>query len=122
MRLKIAGFAFVLLSILVMQTGCKKEKGPAPFISADCPDTIFYQSQIKPMMDQNCSTSGCHDASGQAGVVLLNHTQVSDRSAKILKTIRYESGVAAMPQGAPKLADSLIQQFVCWINQGKQNN
>ncbi len=122
MRLKIVGFSFVLLCILVMQTGCKKEKGPAPFISTDCPDTIFYQLQIKPMIDQNCSTSGCHDASGQAGVVLLSHAQVDEHADHILKTIRYQSGFVPMPQGASKLADSLIQQFACWINQGKQNN
>jgi hypothetical protein len=27
-----------------------------------------------------------------------------------------------MPQGAPKLADSLIQKVNCWINQGAKNN
>ncbi len=38
----------------------------------------------------------------------------------ILKSIKGETQL--MPQGGPALNDSLIKQFECWINQGKQNN
>ncbi len=104
------------------QIGCKKEKVPPPFISAECPDTISYQNQIQPMLDVNCSTSGCHGASGAGGITLLTHFQVSDEANRVLKAMRHDSGVSNMPLGAPKLADSLANQMSCWINQGKMDN
>jgi hypothetical protein len=32
------------------------------------------------------------------------------------------SGFQLMPIGGPALNDDLIQQFLCWIEQGKLNN
>ncbi len=122
MKLKITVYTLFLLSTTLILTACRKEKAPFTPVSSDCPNTISFQTQIKTLMDNNCSTSGCHDATGQAGYVLTNHSQVSLHANQILKVIRHEAGVENMPQGAPKLADSLIQQFSCWINQGKPNN
>lgn len=104
------------------QTGCKKEKVPPSFLSETCPDTIFYQTQIRTMLDVNCSTSGCHGAGGAGGVTLLTHSQVSDKANDLLKVIRHDSGVTAMPLGGSKLPDSIANQMSCWITQGKLNN
>ena len=122
MKLKIIAFTFLIFGFVAIQTSCKKDKVLEPFLSANCPDTVFYQTQIKTIIDLNCSTSGCHDASGAGGLNLQTHIRVSDRASDILKAIRHEGGVSNMPQGAPKLADSLANHFSCWINQGKLDN
>ena len=122
MKLKFIAFTLLILGYMTFPISCKKDKVPEPFLSANCPDTVFYQTKIKTIIDVNCSTSGCHDASSAGGLNLQTHAQVSARASDILKAIRHEGGISNMPQGAPKLADSLANHFSCWINQGKLNN
>ncbi len=75
------------------------------------------------MIQQNCSTSGCHNAASAAsGYDLEGHGNISTNANAILSVIRHESGVVAMPYFQPKLNDSIIDQFDCWMIQGKLNN
>lgn len=103
-------------------TSCSKEKVPLPPLDTTCADSIRFQSFVLPLMQTNCSTSGCHDAFASGGYTLETHSQISSNSAIILKAIRHESGTVSMPQDLPKLADSLATKFNCWILQGKLNN
>lgn len=99
---------------------CKKEK--ANQVIANCPTTISYNTAIKPIIEQNCSTSGCHDNTASGGYNLTSHAQVSNNATIILKTIRHEGGVQAMPQGGAKLPTTSADNFDCWIQQGKLDN
>ena len=82
----------------------------------DCSDTISFNRDVLPTIIGYCS--GCHDAS--QSLSLTNHSEISDHASAILNTL---NGVPfLMPDGGPPLADSLIQQFECWINQGKLDN
>lgn len=117
-------FAGLLLVALTLGTtaSCNKDKVPT-LTSADCPDTIFYGAIIEPMIQQSCATSGCHSASSAAGGYnLVGHTNVSANANEILNVIRHEGSGTPMPLGQPKLNDTIIQQFKCWIDQGKLNN
>lgn len=107
--------------IALLAFSCTKDKAPA--IDPNCTETISFSQEIQPMISQNCSTSGCHDASTQAsGYNFTTHAGVAAHASVILNAIRHEGGATPMPQGAPKLADSLIQQFSCWAGQGALNN
>ncbi len=126
MKFLIPFFTLLAFGYLSLQmSSCTKEKVPLPSVSNpvinNCPDTISFQNQVFPMIDVNCNTSGCHD-SGAGGYTLTNHSQISANAEIILKVIKHESGVEPMPQGQSKLADSLAQQFNCWISQGKADN
>lgn len=111
-----------LISAVLLLGSCTKDKVTVA-LDSNCMDTISFAQQIKPMIDQNCSTSGCHDANSQAsGYNFTTHAAVAANASKILQTISGGSGVVAMPLGADMLPDSLIQQFNCWSNQGKLNN
>ncbi len=82
----------------------------------ECSDTISFNRDIFPTIIGYCS--GCHDAS--QSLSLTNHSEISYHATAILNTL---NGVPfLMPDGGPPLADSLIQQFECWINQGKLDN
>ena len=112
---------FMILLISIGSLSCSKDKVSVATIS-DCVDTISYSLQIQPMLDINCSTSGCHSSSsGAAGYILTTHSEVSSASATVYDAINH-TGSSPMPLGSPKLEDSLIQQFQCWIEQGELNN
>ena len=113
---------FILSAIAaVLFISCTKEKTPTPptsLITAECPDTIKFSSQILPMITDNCL--GCHNTGGSANPVINSYTSINLQADKILKCMKGE--LQLMPQGGPALADSLIQQFSCWIFQGKMDN
>lgn len=110
--------------LLVLAVSCRKDKvAVEPFNPEECTETISYTEDVQPILDINCSTSGCHNSnSGSAGYVFESHPQVSDNADIILSVIKHESGFSAMPQGGDKLSDSTIQKIECWINQGKLFN
>lgn len=110
-----ATFAFIL--------SCSKDKVTQVPIAADCADTISFSNEVLPLFNQNCSTSGCHDAgSAASGYVFTNHTNISATADQALGAMRHDGGFTPMPLGGAKLADSLIQKVECWIAQGKMNN
>ena len=122
MKLRLITFAFIAIGFATVQISCKKDKVPPAFITAECPDTVFFQTKIKTIMTANCSTSGCHNASSAAGTIVLEtHAQISAKATNILNAIRHTSG-SPMPQGGAKLPDSIGNQIECWINQGTLNN
>jgi len=110
-----------IIAGFVSLASCSKDVTPEP-IPVNCADTISYSLQVQPLLDINCSTSGCHDAtSGGGGYILTTHAEVSSASSAIYDAMNHSAGVP-MPLGADKLADSLVKQFECWIEQGTQNN
>lgn len=117
--IKLIRFIIPLVVIVstVVTVSCKKDRVPPSIITADCPDTVHFASQIAPMITTNCI--GCHGAGGFQPT-LTNYTEISDKASEILGTL--QGTPQLMPQGGPALNDTLIQQFKCWINQGKQNN
>ncbi|MCE3295201.1 MAG: hypothetical protein K0R65_915 [Crocinitomicaceae bacterium] len=104
---------------LFLAASCTKAKAPVSIITADCQDTIKFSTQILPMITENCFS--CHDEGMGQSPVLSNHATIMSHAELMLKAMKGE-GAPQMPQGADPLPDSLIQQFSCWIAQGKQDN
>jgi hypothetical protein len=104
-------------ALVITLTNCDKDKTTLSDVNLNCTDTISFATQIQPLLTDNCVA--CHDAGGNAPN-LTSHSSISSNASAILNSMK---GVPQlMPQGGPALADSLIQHFECWINQGKQNN
>lgn len=122
--MKLILFIFLIVFSLAFSVSCRKDKTPnSVMMPLDCSDTVSYVTKIGPLIQQNCATSGCHNAeSSSAGYTLTSHTSISANAEIILKTMKHDPQVTSMPFGSDKLADSLIQQFECWMNQGKLNN
>ncbi len=90
-----------------------------------CVDTVSFTNVIMTeILDISCSTSGCHDeGSAASGYVFETYDQVNTNSAIILLALKHDPTITpTMPLGGEKVADSLIQKFECWIEQGKLNN
>ena len=50
-----------------------------------CATIVSYSEKIQPLIEMNCSTSGCHDQTGQqGGVNLTSYEGVRDNADKIL--------------------------------------
>lgn len=116
-----------VFSLKMSLVSCTKDQAPAPpviteiVLTTECPDTVFYNVTIKPLIDQNCTTSGCHDAASHtAGYDLTTYTNVSANADVILASM-HGITLTLMPLGNALPAQS-IQNFQCWINQGKLNN
>ena len=115
-------FALTLLGTVAIISSCDKDKTQPP-VPVVCPDPISFSATIEPMIQANCSTSGCHDAiSAAQGYNLEGHVNISANAQAILDVINHEIGVTAMPYFQPKLSDTIIQQFDCWVFQGALDN
>ena len=108
--------AFTSISVLLVN--CTKDKVTV-VIPPDCPDTVSFNAEILPLIQNNCS--GCHSSGNGTGYTLTNHTNISVSADAILGSM-HGTGYQLMPQGGPALPDSLIQKVECWIYQGKKNN
>lgn len=107
-----------LLFALVSVVSCGKDDET----KVDCTGiTPTYNNGVKAILDASCATAGCHSAQNQAdGINLSNYTTAKSASlnGKVLQSIKHESGVDAMPQGAAKLSNDKINIVECWIQNG----
>jgi hypothetical protein len=110
-----------LLSALFV-AACTKDKAPiAAPIPTECTDTISFAHQIGPLLEDYCIS--CHNPMNpSSGYNFTTHAGVAENANLMLSAIRHDSGVSPMPQNMPALPDSLIQQFSCWVAQGKLDN
>ena len=107
----------VFALVVGLTTSCSKQK-VSSVTNPNCTDSVYYSTQIKPMLDTYCLS--CHDVGNSTSYTITNHSNTSSNATNILKAMRGE--LQLMPQNGPALNDSLIQQFNCWINQGKLDN
>jgi hypothetical protein len=114
--------AAAITMTVITVSSCNKDQTSIA-VPQQCADTISFSGIVEPMIQANCATSGCHGAaSSAAGYNLEGHLNISANANAILNVIRHESGVVAMPYFQPKMNDSIIEQFNCWVFQGKMNN
>ena len=120
--------SILIITVKLILVSCAKDKTPAPPVIVEivldsvCPDTVFYQTEIKTLIDQNCATSGCHDAvTHTAGYDLTSYENVSANAQAILASMQPGAIPQQMPLGSP-LPDTVIQRFDCWVKQGKLEN
>lgn len=94
------------------------------------PDSVYFVTQVMPLISSNCTMSGCHDAITHAdGVNLTTYNNIlryvspgNAANSKLYKVLN-KTGSDRMPpppmQGFTTAQKALIQK---WINQGAKNN
>jgi hypothetical protein len=120
-------FPFVLMALLAMLSSlysCSKDKTEHPTATfCDTTQTYTYTIHVKPILDNSCAVSGCHNTAGAAsGVVLDNYTDAKNATEKgrVICAMKYSTGCYPMPPSG-KLPDSLIRMVECWANTGFSN-
>jgi hypothetical protein len=112
-------FLFGTLLCLLTVVKCSKDKAPDPnVVTAQCDSTTTkYSVKVKPILDANCATSGCHDAATQqSGYDYSSYTTAKTGADRALCKMDGSCGSVMPPTG--QLADSLIQVIKDWKNQG----
>jgi hypothetical protein len=105
--------------------------GTTPSVTGNCsPDTVYFATDILPMINSNCATTGCHDAiTHKEGIILTNYTNIKSRVSPFnagqskLYTVCARSGGERMPPSPmPALTQTQLSKMIVWINQGALNN
>lgn len=116
----------ILFTGILFLYSCK----PDNVTPVDCPSGIVsFSSQVQPIINQNCNTSGCHGYINDAPFQLLTHQQIDSAAVycNLLLSLKHQTPLP-MPRIDPllpdayMLPDSIIQIIECWMNQGRQNN
>lgn len=114
---------------MIVAAGCYNDKYatlyPTPANVVCDTTTATYSTDIKPIIDAKCATSGCHDAGGAGGGYIFTTYagfMVAVNSGKLLGSINWSSGYVAMPQALPKLDQCDIDKITRWVNLGAANN
>lgn len=112
-------FITTLCTLFVFTIACKKKATPTTF---DCTGVAAtYTTEVKPLLDMHCATSGCHNASSKADGKDFSTYSSSKSLAgnnNFLGSIEHLNGYTAMPKGASKLSDTDIKTIACWVQNG----
>ncbi|MFN8155130.1 MAG: c-type cytochrome domain-containing protein [Bacteroidia bacterium] len=95
-------------------------------------DSVYFNSQILPILISNCTSSGCHDvASHEEGIILTNYTNVMNTAGitpgnpsagDIMDVITTnDPGDRMPPPPATRLTTAQTQLIQTWIAQGAQD-
>lgn len=88
----------------------------------DCTNvSATYTGQIKDIMDSNCATVGCHNATTASNGIRLdtyNNVKTSAQNSNFLCSINWKKSCNKMPIGGSKLSNNSIQLITCWIEAG----
>jgi len=85
------------------------------------PDPITYTNDVKAIIDANCLNCHSDPPSNQAPIALVTYDQVrssTENGSLISRIQRPENEAGAMPLGAPRLSQSLIDVIVQWRTDG----
>lgn len=111
-------FMFVLLSVLFVS--CEKTTNGGGNSNTDCSNntTKSFSAHVSPIIQNNCTQSGCHGAGSTNGPgPLLNYTQISTAATAIRAAV--VSGT--MPKNS-SLTTAQKNSIICWVDAGALNN
>lgn len=97
------------------------------------PDSVYFVSQVLPLLTSNCSMSGCHDAtSHQDGVILTNYSSIISTAEVVpgnpLESDLYKVLIETDPDRimprppATPFTQAQKDMIFRWIQQGALNN
>jgi hypothetical protein len=117
------------IALCMFNASCTKNKTEDLVSKASTCDTlktISYKNDVQPILNNNCGAqAGCHSNGSASGGVKLESWQGTNevsQSGLLIKAIRHESGVSAMPKDLAKINDCYIAIISKWVRNGSLNN
>jgi uncharacterized membrane protein len=117
-------FAFIAFSLMVtLFSSCYYDKEdllyPNSNQAVDCATIgAKFAADIQPIINAQCATAGCHNASAAGGVTLMTYAQISAAKDRINARAVVQK---TMPTSGP-LSTTEINKIKCWIDGGALNN
>jgi uncharacterized membrane protein len=121
MRYRISLLSIAIL--IISMTGCYYDKEDLLYGTSaivDC-NTISakFATDVNPIIQSKCATSGCHDAAGAAGgSILETYAQISSQAARVKQRCVIDK---TMPTSGPLLPTE-VAIIKCWVDGGALNN
>lgn len=115
-------FALLVALVAVYASGCYYDNELELYgnVAPECDSIGTFADNVKPILDGNCSISGCHVAGGSGPGLFENYDQVKS----FVDNGRLEERVLVQrnmpPSGA--LTDCQLQLIQTWIDDGAPNN
>lgn len=88
-------------------------------------DSVCFSEEILPLLNGNCATSGCHDAtSKKAGIILTDYDMIISTvsGSLLLQTIQDPGTNHPSPTPNQLLNTAQIESIKKWVNEGMKNN
>lgn len=122
MAARITRLSLYLLFFIALFSSCYYDVEDELYqtINCDLPETVSYELDIAPLVNNNCATSSCHSSSGLAPGNFSNFDglkQVADNGSLNQVVLQEQS----MPPSGP-LAPCDQQLIKKWIDEGATNN
>ncbi len=111
--------ASILIILAVSLSSCRYDKGELASPIDGC-DTSFYRLEVKPIIDNNCATAGCHVSGGTGTADFTTYESTKTRlpnPIKIRINITDINDPDHMPQGSLLLTTDL-EKLNTWIDSG----
>jgi len=121
MNIKLLSCAVCLGSIAFQSCEYNELPEPVP-ITAECPDVISFQNDIKPIIDTSCAFTGCHNGDNGPDKNWTVFTNFQNKRANVKDRITRPAGTAGHMPAAGSITQDQIQTIVCWVDQGGLNN
>ena len=123
---------FFGIHLAILTVSCTNDELPPPEIPEFC-DTIItsYNTNVKPIIDESCAYSGCHDGSGGIGPGnynsyngMLNVLESGSFRSRVL--VQKDDAVLGMPPDQSvypesekdDLTQEELELIECWLNAG----
>lgn len=78
-----------------------------------------FASDVFPIFQTRCATSGCHVSGGSAPFVINGYDDIKSRDARVKARVAARTMPSA---GSPSLTDAQINTIVAWVDGGSPNN
>lgn len=82
---------------------------------------LSFATDIQPIINSNCATAGCHDATTKSfghDLSSYNGVVTSVNSGRFLGAIRHEANFLPMPKNGLKLPECEMNKIQAWVSQG----
>lgn len=118
------------LGSLFVASSCTKDVGQDPTLipkpvlpgAVDSCANIKFSVNIKPIIDANCATSGCHTPGGSGPGDFTSFPDISLKVQSGAFKARVIDGVPGFMPATGRLAQADIDKITCWLNAGAPNN
>lgn len=131
MRNKIIAGAFILgSSVLLLLTGCYKDKTVVSDTGTEVTKTVSFAGDLTPIFTKNCSLSGCHVTGGKApdlstgnaynSLKIGNYFNTGNPAGSTIMLWLTGKKTTQMPVGG--MNKDINAMVLAWIKQGANNN
>jgi hypothetical protein len=115
----------LVLGSLFVAGSCTKDIGPDPALipkTVNICDSVKFSTTIKPIIDANCATSGCHEPGGSGPGDFTSFADISLKVQNGSFKARVIDGVPGFMPATGRLPQADIDKITCWLNAGAPNN